>query len=286
MGAQTQHRVISALCAIMLLFTYIGAGLAICAAIPQVTSILSSANSEFDASPYTKDDLTSLAVETRNFTIDDFERSSLGNEGAADKLADIICEKARTSLSDAAKQDLWNEEARGVLDDWDSYPTGTEAMNSLYGAGKGYSLDNDAISHLNNVNDLFSKLQLPLIGISILAVFCIMAIIRVYGVQGASLPLLASGAAAILLLLIFGLWALIDFNGFFACLHGLFFADGSWTFPADSLLIEMYPQGFWVGMGTVWLGSTIAISLLSIIFGSIIRSRTKHEENKDVATSI
>lgn len=286
MGAQTQHRVISALCAIMLLFTYIGAGLAICAAIPQVTSALSSANSEFDASPYTKDDLISLAVETRNFTIDDFERSSLGNEGAADKLADIICEKARTSLSDAGKQDLWNEEARRILDDWDSYPTGIEAMNALYGAGKGYSLDNDAISHLNDVNDLFSKLQLPLIGISILAVFCIMAIIRVYEVQGASLPLLVSGAAAIGLLLIFGLWVLIDFNGFFACLHGLFFADGSWMFPADSLLIEMYPQGFWVGMGTVWLGSTIAISLLSIIFGSVIRSRKKREENKDVATSI
>ncbi|MFA5844684.1 MAG: DUF1461 domain-containing protein [Coriobacteriia bacterium] len=43
-----------------------------------------------------------------------------------------------------------------------------------------------------------------------------------------------------------------DFERLFAALHGLFFAAGTWTFPADSLLIEVFPERFWVVLGAAW----------------------------------
>lgn len=63
----------------------------------------------------------------------------------------------------------------------------------------------------------------------------------------------------------------IDFEGLFAVFHSLFFAQGSWVFSADSLLITMYPEPFWIGMGAIWLATTIAVSAVSAIAGFALR---------------
>lgn len=47
-------------------------------------------------------------------------------------------------------------------------------------------------------------------------------------------------------------FALTDFSAFFTAFHGLFFAQGTWTFPSDSLLIRLFPEAFWVTSGVAW----------------------------------
>jgi integral membrane protein (TIGR01906 family) len=58
--------------------------------------------------------------------------------------------------------------------------------------------------------------------------------------------------------------ALIDFETFFAGFHGLFFKAGTWTFPADSMLIRLFPERFWATAGLAWgtLAALIAAALL------------------------
>ncbi|MDO8915665.1 MAG: DUF1461 domain-containing protein [Coriobacteriia bacterium] len=57
---------------------------------------------------------------------------------------------------------------------------------------------------------------------------------------------------------LFGLLALavlsafLDFSAFFAVFHSLFFAEGTWTFPYDSLLIRLFPERFWIASGAAW----------------------------------
>jgi integral membrane protein (TIGR01906 family) len=46
--------------------------------------------------------------------------------------------------------------------------------------------------------------------------------------------------------------AMTDFSSFFAAFHGLFFKAGTWTFPADSLLIRLFPERFWEASGAAW----------------------------------
>ena len=46
----------------------------------------------------------------------------------------------------------------------------------------------------------------------------------------------------------------MNFEGAFTVFHGLFFAPGTWEFPSNSLLIEVFPAGFWVSAGALWGG--------------------------------
>ena len=69
-----------------------------------------------------------------------------------------------------------------------------------------------------------------------------------------------------------GAWAAIDFTGFFAAFHQLFFAQqGNWTFPYDSLLICSLPQPFWMGMGIVFLLVAVLVCVASILVGQRLR---------------
>jgi integral membrane protein (TIGR01906 family) len=45
-----------------------------------------------------------------------------------------------------------------------------------------------------------------------------------------------------------------NFDALFTAFHGLFFAEGTWTFAADSLLIQTFPEQFWATAAAVWAG--------------------------------
>lgn len=270
MGKAAQSRFVSILAAIMLLLTYIACGFAVCAGIPATTEKLSLMTSDFEGSPYGHDDLVALAMETRDFTTGDYGRSEFGEAGAENNLATTILERARSSADlSSDTHDRWSAEALSVLDRSDPSPDAT--IEALYEAGSEYSLNEDAIAHLNDVNDLISRLFMPLLGIAVLAAFCLMVGVRYYGYDCAAHALLYAGCAALVVLLSLGAWALFSFDSMFSALHSIFFPQGNWTFPANSLLIEMYPIGFWVGMGVVWFASSCVISLLSIVFGILMR---------------
>ena len=59
----------------------------------------------------------------------------------------------------------------------------------------------------------------------------------------------AAGIAVVAVFALLAAWVVVDFNGFFAAFHSLFFANGTWTFSYDSLLITMYPPEFWIRDG-------------------------------------
>lgn len=46
--------------------------------------------------------------------------------------------------------------------------------------------------------------------------------------------------------------ALADFDTFFSAFHGLFFESGTWMFPYDSLLIQLFPEPLWATLGAWW----------------------------------
>jgi len=47
---------------------------------------------------------------------------------------------------------------------------------------------------------------------------------------------------SIVLVVVAVLAATSNFDAFFTAFHGLFFKAGTWTFDADSLLIETFPE--------------------------------------------
>lgn len=68
----------------------------------------------------------------------------------------------------------------------------------------------------------------------------------------------------------------VDFDSLFAALHSVFFKAGTWTFPANALMIRLFPLRFWVAAGATWGAFTVLAALVLILAGrtgaSIARS--------------
>lgn len=116
------------------------------------------------------------------------------------------------------------------------------------------AFDSGAVSHLMDVRAVISAARLATGIVALLLAtytgLCVMrgrvdrlrAGMRVAALLCGIVVVLAAAAA------------LTDFSRFFAGFHGLFFKSGTWTFPADSLLIRLFPERFWAASGAAWGG--------------------------------
>lgn len=67
--------------------------------------------------------------------------------------------------------------------------------------------------------------------------------------------------------------ALLGWSGFFITFHKIFFPQGNWSFPSESLLISLYPERFWQRM-------FITISVLCVGIYSIFLLKIKGMKRK------
>ena len=143
---------------------------------------------------------------------------------------------------------------------------GSEGLkNSLETIGLPSSgLDTLMLSHLKDCTPIFEGVkQLFIILLVISAILVVLT--GIFGrKKGLSNLLWQSTMPALLIIVAFAIWVSLSFNTFFTWMHSLFFASGTWTFAADSLLICMYPQNFWIGMGIVWAVVSTIVSLCLI----------------------
>ena len=70
--------------------------------------------------------------------------------------------------------------------------------------------------------------------------------------------LFAAAIASAVLVALAVLAATVNFDAFFSAFHGLFFKAGTWEFPSDSLLIQTFPEPFWIVAGAAW-GALVAL---------------------------
>lgn len=112
------------------------------------------------------------------------------------------------------------------------------------------AFDAAASSHLVDVGDVLVPARILTLVAAVLAVAWLV-------VRRKRRALLASTlrAAAIALLAGIAIAAVVglsDFDSFFTWFHGLFFAEGTWVFPVDALLIRVFPLPFWMASAGAW----------------------------------
>lgn len=235
---------LSVIAAIALAVTLVAAGLAVCCARP-TTAMLSQATSAADVSPYSKGALIDLAVATRDYTVDGIPREDV---------LEAIAAAARA-------------EAPDVLVDSDDPAT------ALANAPERYTLPEDALSHLDDVYAVISTAVPVLVGCAVVALASLVALGFLAGRRRVGITLVSAPIIVIAAFAALAAWVIVDFNGFFAAFHSLFFASGTWTFSADSLLICMYPPDFWIGMGAVWFATTLVASIAAILVGIAVKGK-------------
>jgi integral membrane protein (TIGR01906 family) len=133
----------------------------------------------------------------------------------------------------------------------------------------------DAVSHLRDVRTVFIACELGFALVFAALLVLIIIAVRRSGATCLSRPLIIGGAVPLAAALILGLAITLDFSAFFTWMHSLFFASGTWTFPADSLLIRALPFEFWVGCAAVWAGSMAGLCIVAILAGLLLKRRTK-----------
>lgn len=221
--------------ALLLAVTLIGAGFAVVAIPDAATATLSRAFSGCDqpSTPFTADELTSMAIAGKHYTFDDNDREKLDAAIAEANAAAEADGRATASARESAARNL---------------PA-------------------DAISHLDDVYRVACVAKPALV---IVAMLCIAGLAHVavrIGRRALGRTLIAGGGLVLAAFCALGAWAAIDFDGLFAAFHSLFFQAGTWTFPYDSLLITLYPTAFWMGMGGIWLAVTCGLSILAVLIG-------------------
>ena len=244
------------LCAVCLAFACFGIGLFVCCT-PQTTRTLAQDFSGNESTSFSKETMVELAVAGRDYTVDG---------GALDKFYTLIFEDAIKHTKEDIQKWLPKEIDINNID--------VSALAKFFGTtSDAVGLPNDAVTHLDDVRSVIGKGKLAIILSAVVALFSAIIVYLTRGRRRIGLLLIGSATFVVAAFVAAGLWAAIDFNGFFAFFHSLFFADGTWTFNADSLLIQMYPPDFWIGMGIAWLSSSTLACAACLIVGFLLKGR-------------
>lgn len=235
-------RIIQFVTAATLAFSLFGLGFIACC-LPATTDILANANSNVAYSAYEKETLVSLAQTTRAYTVEGMDYTS-------------YCQAEIEAMKTLPGIDANLEVADPVA--------AAEAVAEL---NDGLALDSASVVHLNQVHQVVLAALVAIAAALVLFAACLGHVVCRYNRKAAGICLMAGALGILAVLVLFTCWALIDFNTLFAWMHSLFFADGSWTFDVRSLLICMYPEGFWMGMGVTWLLTTCVASAVALGVG-------------------
>ncbi|MGI6104865.1 MAG: DUF1461 domain-containing protein [Raoultibacter sp.] len=136
-------------------------------------------------------------------------------------------------------------------------------------------LDAEALGHLDDVFAVVDLARQVIIICMVIAVCLCFLIGFGAGRHSLGVTLRAASLLVIALFSALAVWCIVDFNGFFTVLHSLFFAEGSWLFDVNSLLIRMYPTQFWIGMGVVWLCTSLLSCVICFILGKKIQGKKR-----------
>lgn len=172
---------------------------------------------------------------------------------------------ARTGLSEERAVEM-AQLVRAFVSDPDARP-----LPPIVDGRPGF--DTSMVSHLEDVRRVFLGARVATgVLAAFLAVWVLVSIaLKRWRPLAAGLRVggwLAVGAPLALALL-----GVLDFGLLFTLFHGLFFASGTWTFPYDALLIQLFPQAFWVTSGMVWALLVMACGAASVL----VAARFRHE---------
>lgn len=145
----------------------------------------------------------------------------------------------------------------------DGRPTALHGLAGSYAA--------DETSHMTDVRSVMKLgrgLTLFLIAASLLAIGIAIKL-KAYGPL--RWVLTWAGYICIALPMVAVAVGFIGFDALFSAFHSLFFADGTWQFPENSLLLSTFPLSFWMAEALVWTASSLIIAAAVLLLRPTVR---------------
>ncbi len=143
---------------------------------------------------------------------------------------------------------------------WMSYFSGEMTEKELIEVEENYtSLE---LSHMEDVKGVMQRVERVFWGV--MGIGLLLAG-YLYRRERLGKALWSGGITTIAGMLFILVWAVIAFNSLFTIFHLLLFPQGNWQFAADSVLIQMFPIEFFMGMSVKIFG--LALVLAGVVMG-------------------
>jgi integral membrane protein (TIGR01906 family) len=125
------------------------------------------------------------------------------------------------------------------------------------------AFDAPAVSHLVDVRSVLSGVRIVTGVLAAMFAVIIGTEVARKRTDRIAEALFAGAIASVAIVALAAIAATTNFDAFFSAFHGLFFKAGTWEFPADSLLIETFPEPFWIAAGASW-GAIVALGAVAM----------------------
>lgn len=249
---------LSILTCLCLAYSIFGAGLYVCTT-PNATQTIGSTFSNWDRTVFPKEDMATIAEGVRSFSVE-----GTSSEELYATIEDII-QKNYPELSAVFETgEVTDDAQRSEL----SSLFGTKSLSTL---SERYSLPYDALSHLSDCTPIFVTGKISVGVICALGIAGLIALGFLRGRRRMGAVLMASGAVTFFCILGLAAWAIIDFDSLFTAMHSVLFTKGTWLFDSKSLLIQLFPEAFWIAMAALWILTSIGLTIIVFIAGTIIK---------------
>lgn len=156
---------------------------------------------------------------------------------------------------------------------------GPRYLGGLVGPdGEQLFLDSE-VGHMADVKTVIMGAWIAGAVMLVLSVLAVIYLARKYP-GGIRRGLFAGSAATLILIIVLGVLGALNWQGFFTAFHGVFFADGTWTFFVDDTLIRLFPAQFWMDAGIVIAVLVLMVSSLVLAFTWPTKSRRERSSEK------
>ena len=144
--------------------------------------------------------------------------------------------------------------------------------------------DESAVSHLADVRGVLVGMRTAgLVLGGLLACWFALCVV-LHRSEAMATALRWGGAACLASPIVLAAFGLFAFDTLFAAMHGLFFEAGTWTFPSDSLLIELFPEPFWVTAGASLAALVMILGAAMLVVAWMLR-RSSGPDVADASTT-
>lgn len=222
--------------------TIVAAGFFTVSSFPRMTGAISYVTCNAADSPFSRTQLSSAAAETHEYAFGAHSKNNM-----YDALAQI------------------NDDA--------NTPYAKTTRTRLAAAPDAYVLDDRAFSHLDDCYKVASVAREALAIIACVALVFLLLAGLVAKQRNLGRVFIISGCIVIVCIVGLVAFAFIDFERLFSLFHSFFFKDGTWTFSANSLLICMLPENFWIAIAGIWALVSVLVSIICILIGGKCRRR-------------
>lgn len=262
---------------IAIAYSLFGLGFMVCT-LPQATSAIGGTFSGWEHATYPEADMEEIAEAVRSFSIEGTSSEDLYNtifsvmQESEPQIAALFEEGSAKNTDNTPAN---NNTTAGKTSN-SGNGTNTSSSNlalsstNLAELEDQYSLPRNALSHLQDCTPIFTTGRISVGVVGGFALVGLIALGILAGRKRIGGTLIAGSALVIGILVALGIWAAVDFDGIFTWMHTLFFAQGSWVFNSDSLLITLFPEAFWAAMAGLWIISSVIFALIAGIVGKIL----------------